>query len=1102
MSLIDGLMQTPIVDEESLSCIKPIFSKSGSHLFLKLFDSEDWSVEISLEMIEMTDSKLNQSSLLKKAIKKMMYQSIPRIGKKTRTTIMNMDFSRTTRFPFGNSMRNMFAQDQLIKIIVGKPKCGKTTLLKQYLAFEPSYRCFWLDFNGDRCDFSQLIYKLVYVEQTETVRIILDNLECCGLENGNSIFNVFSSLVREIQSKGTDIQLFVLIDSNRQMFRDYSNGMVINLSKERTLQECLGDTSVGLSDYHFLKRFDGVQRVKEQFDALEDVKQKQIVFNICVLIGCGIVPKITEKNDKKLLEDLIEEDKCEGLKLFWDDTVTFFDQEFCKLFMLHVEEAWNGGALIGVNEDFLKYTSNVFKNYNKEHDISDTELIDIFSSNRSSYYNLPRAELISILQIAQELKKDIEDKILIKGENEGYFNNHMGAILFAGETLSNSADYDWNALLAWKKLADYVRGNFFIGGQRLPEVYAGKEDATYYDFDKKDDNKNSIRVQIELQNEVLKKYHSSLNDISYLSEFSDRTLSYCLSEFQLKKIEIDDYERFYRTYILALLFEFEVTAPKDLIDSNRVEKLFEFIQINAQREASVNNKKELVYFYPARVPWVTARMLLALCAYKDRKHSKEVNALKNGMSNYLNEICINVRSRSNEYAVWMAGTGRWNSVLETTMMCTFALIRAGQMNQNTEKGINYINSQRGKWFKKDNIADGIWAYETICCANNASKNADRIKEIHKYIKETFDISADPIIEQIKKNDKSLGDSHIANSLCSLVNEFIGLIRTQYLIQESPFDTEDYVKMDSRKKFRDIDLVDNLGELTTKPSVFISYNTAASDYVDEIHEKIKKEALVIRFTNDDETGVRTWGSFHEFMKSIKYQDFAVLVISKAYLESEACMFEVMELWNEYENWDDKVMYVVLGDANVYEDVGRLKYVKYWQQKVKELDEATEGIETVNIPGIPERIRNLQWTASHINEFLLKVADSNNPSVDTVADKILERIQIKETVKSFKNVTDHLAEGSLTQVEFKEIMNSLSQNENLINEVLLEVCKGQEDLKELINGINDKSAFEQLEAIGSNTSNIITIVHALGSLTRSLENNPSILFNLSEIIKNAF
>lgn len=97
----------------------------------------------------------------------------------------------------------------------------------------------------------------------------------------------------------------------------------------------------------------------------------------------------------------------------------------------------------------------------------------------------------------------------------------------------------------------------------------------------------------------------------------------------------------------------------------------------------------------------------------------------------------------------------------------------------------------------------------------------------------------------------------------------------------------------------------------RPTVFISYNQDSSrEFVDSLQKQLQSCATVIR----DKTSMKEWESFADFMKSIRKQDFVVLVITPEYLKSMACMYEVSELLKD-EDWREKVMFAVI-DSSIY------------------------------------------------------------------------------------------------------------------------------------------------------------------------------------------
>ncbi len=172
-----------------------------------------------------------------------------------------------------------------------------------------------------------------------------------------------------------------------------------------------------------------------------------------------------------------------------------------------------------------------------------------------------------------------------------------------------------------------------------------------------------------------------------------------------------------------------------------------------------------------------------------------------------------------------------------------------------------------------------------------------------------------------------------------------------------------------------------------PTVFVSYNWGCSDFVDKIESALNGKCDIKR----DKNNIGDWKSISEFMKTIRNEDFAVLVISDAYLKSVACLYEVIELIKDYK-WDEKAMYVIMDDAKeIYNGIKRLNYIRYWNDYCNELNDAIKDLPSSATYTQSEELKKAEEIRNNIGEFLSRVADSNNPSVENVIAKIIERIE---------------------------------------------------------------------------------------------------------------
>lgn len=119
------------------------------------------------------------------------------------------------------------------------------------------------------------------------------------------------------------------------------------------------------------------------------------------------------------------------------------------------------------------------------------------------------------------------------------------------------------------------------------------------------------------------------------------------------------------------------------------------------------------HFYPRRVPWVTARVLMGL-ARCGRSYDRS-DAVRKAC-----EWLLRPSEQGGVYqqGVWESGTGAWNTPLETTSMCIIALVLAGMPPNDSRIAAawDYIVSERADWTRPEREIDGanaIWAYMTV-----------------------------------------------------------------------------------------------------------------------------------------------------------------------------------------------------------------------------------------------------------------------------------------------------------------------------------------------------------------------------------------------------
>lgn len=179
--------------------------------------------------------------------------------------------------------------------------------------------------------------------------------------------------------------------------------------------------------------------------------------------------------------------------------------------------------------------------------------------------------------------------------------------------------------------------------------------------------------------------------------------------------------------------------------------------------------------------------------------------------------------------------------------------------------------------------------------------------------------------------------------------------------------------------------DTLGKSKDK-TIFLSYNWQDADIANRIDTYLSGiNGITIR---RDVRDIGSWDSIREFMKSVRQQDYVVLIVSDLYLKSKNCMFEVTEILKE-QAYAGRIFPAVV-ERGIYDPLIRMEYIKYWQQECHKLETAIRGIDPSVTVEVAADLKRYKSIASSIGEFLDLVSDMNNPDIEDI------EIQIEKAV----------------------------------------------------------------------------------------------------------
>lgn len=178
---------------------------------------------------------------------------------------------------------------------------------------------------------------------------------------------------------------------------------------------------------------------------------------------------------------------------------------------------------------------------------------------------------------------------------------------------------------------------------------------------------------------------------------------------------------------------------------------------------------------------------------------------------------------------------------------------------------------------------------------------------------------------------------------------------------------------------------NIQKINADVTIFLSYNWHDKDIADMLDKDLSTLPINLK---RDIRGIGPWENVQKFMKNIRQEDYAVLVISDSYLRSEKCMLEVTEIMKEpkYESR----LFLAVAEKRIYDPLIRVKYIKYWQDECNKLEAAIKELAPIYAVEPIVDLKRYQSIAVSIGKFLRMVADRNNPDIGEMAKEIAKVI----------------------------------------------------------------------------------------------------------------
>lgn len=174
-------------------------------------------------------------------------------------------------------------------------------------------------------------------------------------------------------------------------------------------------------------------------------------------------------------------------------------------------------------------------------------------------------------------------------------------------------------------------------------------------------------------------------------------------------------------------------------------------------------------------------------------------------------------------------------------------------------------------------------------------------------------------------------------------------------------------------------------------IFVSYawECQSQDIVEQLSIAFKTKG--INMINDKQNlGYKE--SIINFMKLIGRSNSVIVIISDQYLKSENCMFELIEI-DKNGDFIARTFPIVLEDANIYNAVGRLGYIHYWEDKIKNLENEMRKGGLDNLEGITDDLNLYKEIRQKIG-----ILTNTLKNVNTLNTKMHKESNFEEIIKA--------------------------------------------------------------------------------------------------------
>lgn len=199
---------------------------------------------------------------------------------------------------------------------------------------------------------------------------------------------------------------------------------------------------------------------------------------------------------------------------------------------------------------------------------------------------------------------------------------------------------------------------------------------------------------------------------------------------------------------------------------------------------------------------------------------------------------------------------------------------------------------------------------------------------------------------------------------------------------------------------------------TQPEVYISHAWGGeSDVIlKKIVKALEKQQIEVVYDHKD---LQYRGSINAFMQELGKARAVILIISNKYLQSEYCMFELLQIYDN-QQFLHRIFPVVLDEVQISKSTDRLDLIKFWEEQQHLLESKIRELKSLaHIQGITDDLNLYGDIRKHIAKFTHILKDINTLNISTHYEE-----NFNSLVRQVQQALVEREEPEMTPLEWRE------------------------------------------------------------------------------------